>query len=151
MDARNTYQLPSTGQLPFTSVKPPAPPVNGSGQPAFKNLTKSQRAALAVAVIRGEAGLRPTLQVVAKALGVSVTYVEAAQKLPPEQLRQLRRGELTISELKHRRRRHPRRRPRWPMSWRGGSPPPRRNTPLSSAVWAWPRLAVPSRPISAEI
>jgi hypothetical protein len=73
MDARTTYQLPSTGQPPSTGVKQPAgSPINGQGRPAFKKLTKSQKAALAVAVIRGEASLRPTLEVVSKALNVSV-------------------------------------------------------------------------------
>jgi hypothetical protein len=77
-----------------------APTINGRGRRAFKHFTKSQRAALAVAVIRGEAGLRPTLGVISRALGVSVPYIEAALKLPPEQLRRLRRGELTVSETK---------------------------------------------------
>jgi hypothetical protein len=95
MDAFATYQPPA-----INVKQSAAPPINGRGRPAFKNLTKSQRAALAVAVIRGEAGLLPTLGVVSKALEVSVPYIEAAGKLPPEQLRQLRRGELTISETK---------------------------------------------------
>ena len=83
------------------AVKPAAaPPINGQGRPAFERLSKSQRAALAVAVLRGEATLRPTLQVVARALQVSTTYIEMALKLPPEQLRQLRRGELTLAETK---------------------------------------------------
>jgi hypothetical protein len=90
-----TYRLPST-----TVKQPPAPLINGPGRQAFKHLTKSQRAALAVAVIRGDAGLLPTLGVVSKALGVSIPYIEAAARLSPEQLRQLRRGELTISETK---------------------------------------------------
>ena len=95
--------------LDVTTYRPPcttvnkqstAPLINGPGRRAFKHLTKSQRAALAVAVIRGEAGLRPTLGVVSKALEVSVPYIEVAMKLSPEQLRQLRRGELTVSKTK---------------------------------------------------
>jgi hypothetical protein len=89
-----TYK-PST-----TIVKVPVLPVNGQGRPALKRLTKSQRAALAVAVIRGEAGLKPTLPVVSRALDVSVTYIEMAARLSPEQLRQLRRGEIALAELK---------------------------------------------------
>ena len=46
----------STYSVPVTSVKQlPSPPINGQGHPAFERLSKSQRAALAVAVIRGEA------------------------------------------------------------------------------------------------
>ena len=69
-----------TSYRPFSAaVKPlPAPPVNGRGRPAIERLTKSQRAALGVAVLRGEACLRPTLKVVARALGVSATYIETA-------------------------------------------------------------------------
>ena len=44
--------------------------------------------------------MRPTLQVVSGALDVSQTYIEQARKLPPEQLGQLRRGEITLAELK---------------------------------------------------
>jgi hypothetical protein len=95
MDAALSYRLP------FASVKPlPASPVNGQGRPAVERLSKSQRAALGVAVMRGEASLRPTLKVVARALGVSATYIEAAARLSDEQLRQLRRGELTLADLK---------------------------------------------------
>jgi hypothetical protein len=36
---------------------------------------------------------------VARALGVSVTYIEMAARLAPHQLRQVRRGELTLAEL----------------------------------------------------
>jgi hypothetical protein len=91
----------TTYRLPSATVKQPAGPlINGPGQRALKHLTKSQRAALAVAVIRGEANLRPTLGVVSKALEVSIPYIEAAMKLPPERLRQLRRGGLTVSETK---------------------------------------------------
>jgi hypothetical protein len=90
-----------TYPLPVAGVKQPAAsPINGQGRPAFERLTKSQRAALGVAVMRGEASLRPTLKVVARALGVSTTYIEQAARLSPEQLRQVRRGELTISETK---------------------------------------------------
>jgi hypothetical protein len=95
MDALATYQAS------FTDVKQSAaPPINGQGRPAFERLTKSQRVALAVAVMRGEANLRPTLKVVARALEVSATYIEQAARLSPEQLRQVRRGELTLAELK---------------------------------------------------
>jgi predicted aconitase len=90
--------------------------INGPGQRALKHLTKSQRAALAVAVIRGEANLRPTLGVVSKALEVSIPYIEAALKLSPEQLRQLcgaasspfpkRVGAGFTSEADHPRRHH---------------------------------------------
>jgi hypothetical protein len=83
-----------------TIVKVPVLPVNGQGRPALTRLTKSQKAALAVAVIRGEASLKPTLDLVARALGVSTTYVETAAKLSPDQLRQLRRGELTLADVK---------------------------------------------------
>jgi hypothetical protein len=94
MDAMTAYKPPAA------SVKQmAAPPINGQGRPAFKRLTKSQLAALGVAVMRGEASLRPTLKVVARALGVSTTYIEAAAKLPPEQLRQLSRGELTLADV----------------------------------------------------
>ena len=89
-----------TYKSPIPIVKPLAPPVNGQGKPAIERLTKSQRAALGVAVMRGEARLRPTLKVVSGALGVSTTYLEAAMKLPPQELRQLERGELTLAEVK---------------------------------------------------
>ena len=89
-----------TYPLPTISVKPPAPPINGPGRPAFKRLTKSQLAALAVAVLRGEKTLRPTVWLVSKALGVSTPYIETAMKLSPEQLRQMDRGELTIPQVK---------------------------------------------------
>jgi hypothetical protein len=76
-----------TYPLPVAGVKQPAAsPINGQGRPAFERLTKSS--------------LRPTLKVVARALGVSTTYIEQAARLSPEQLRQVRRGELTISETK---------------------------------------------------
>jgi hypothetical protein len=89
-----------TYPLPATSVKVPAAPINGQGRRAFKHLTKSQRAALGIAVMRGEASLLPTLQVVARALEVSATYIEQAARLSPEQLRQVRRGELTLADVK---------------------------------------------------
>jgi hypothetical protein len=92
-----TYAVPALKVKPSA---PPPPPINGQGRPAFERLTQSQKAALGVAVIRGEAGLKPTLKVVARALGVSVTYIEAAARLSPELLRQVRRGELTLAELK---------------------------------------------------
>ena len=88
-----TYKLP-------VATKATAPAVNGQGRPAFANLTKSQKAALGVAVIRGEASLRPTLGVVAAALDVSVTYIEYALKLSPEQLRLVRQGRLTLADTK---------------------------------------------------
>ena len=74
--------------------------VNGRGQPNFRKLSKSQRAVLAVAVIRGEAALQPTLRVVSGALNVSITYIEAALKLTPEQLRQVRWGYLKLADFK---------------------------------------------------
>jgi hypothetical protein len=74
--------------------------VNGPGQPAFRRWSKSRRAAFAVAVLRGEVELRPTLHVVAKALDVSVTYVKAERNLSPEQLNQVRKGWVTLTDLK---------------------------------------------------
>jgi hypothetical protein len=90
-----TYQVP-TETVKHTAVRP----VNGHGRRAFKHLSKSQRAALAVAVIRGEASLQPTLAVVSRALDVSITYVETAAKLSPEELRQVRQGKVTLAGLK---------------------------------------------------
>jgi hypothetical protein len=82
-------------------VKQPAVPlINGPGRRALKHLTKSQRAALAVAVTRGEVGLQPTLGVVSRALGVPRTYIETAAKLSPDQLRQVRQGWCTLANLK---------------------------------------------------
>jgi hypothetical protein len=89
-----------TYSVPPTVVKVPVRPVNGHGRRAFKHLSKSQRAALAVAVIRGEAALQPTLRVVSGALNVSITYIGAALKLTPDQLRQLRWGYLTLADFK---------------------------------------------------
>jgi hypothetical protein len=91
-----TYQPFSTIVKHTTAVRP----VNGHGRRAFKHLSKSQRAALAVAVVRGEASLQPTLDVVSRALDVSRTYVETAAKLSSEQLRQLRQGKVTLADLK---------------------------------------------------
>jgi hypothetical protein len=88
----------ATYQVPSTDVKQPA--INGQGRPAFRRLSKSQRAALGVAVLNGEAMLRPTLEVVSRALGVSRTYVEMASKLSSEELRQVRQGRRTLSDLK---------------------------------------------------
>jgi hypothetical protein len=65
----------------------------------YKRLSKSEKAALAVDLMRGHATLRPTLAVISKALGISVTYIEAAAHLSPDQLRQVRDGALTISEV----------------------------------------------------
>jgi hypothetical protein len=101
LDVSTAYMSPIPDVKPLPApLKPPAPPINGQGRPAFERLTKSQRAALGVAVMRGEASLLPTLKVVAGALGVSVTYLEAAMKLAPQELRQLECGELTLAEEK---------------------------------------------------
>jgi hypothetical protein len=91
-----TYSTPTTNVKYTTAV----PPVNGHGRRAFKHRSKSQRAALAVAVMRGEAGLQPTLAVVSRALDVSITYIETASKLTPEELRQVRQGKVTLAGLK---------------------------------------------------
>jgi hypothetical protein len=88
-------------QTPSTIVKQPSVPViNGQGRRSLKYLTKSQRAAFAVAVLRGEAGLQPTLHVVSRALDVSITYIETASKLTPAELRQVRHGNATLGDLK---------------------------------------------------
>jgi hypothetical protein len=76
-------------------VKPSPVIIDGH---TYKPLSKSQKAALAVDILHGKVSLRPTLKVVAKALGVSVTYIEAAAHLSPEDLRRLRRGELTVPQ-----------------------------------------------------
>ena len=51
-------------------------------------------------MIRGEAALQPTLRVVSGALNVSITYIKAALKLTPEQLRQIRWGYRTLADFK---------------------------------------------------
>lgn len=89
-----------TYSAPPTVVKVPVRPVNGHGRRAFKHLSKSQRAALAVAVMHGEASLQPTLAVMSRALDVSITYIETASKLTPEELRQVRQGKVTLAGLK---------------------------------------------------
>ena len=91
----------STYQAPSAIVKQPTTPViNGPGHRALKRLTKSQRAAYAVAVLRGEVGLQPTLNVVAAAVGVSITYIGYALKLSSGELRLVRLGKLTLADLK---------------------------------------------------
>jgi hypothetical protein len=88
-------------QVPTSIVKQSkAPVINGPGHRGFKRLTKSQRAAFAVAVLRGEVGLQPTLGITSRALGVSITYIEAASKLSPEQLRRVRQGKVALADLK---------------------------------------------------
>ena len=91
-----TYPVPTTIVKHTAAVRP----VNGHGRRAFKHLSKSQRAALAVAVMRGEASLQPTLDVVSRALGVSRTYVETAARLSSAQLRDVRQGKVTLAGLK---------------------------------------------------
>jgi hypothetical protein len=40
------------------------------------------------------------LHVVSRALDVSITYIETASKLTPEELRQVRQGKATLGDLK---------------------------------------------------
>ena len=86
-------------QASTTSVKQLAAPVVRDRR-AFRHLTKSQRAAVAVAILRGEVKLQPTLQAVARVLDVSATYVGMAGKLSPEQLYRVRKGWLAIPRIR---------------------------------------------------
>jgi hypothetical protein len=76
-----------------------APPINGKGH-AYKHLTKSQRAVVGVDVLKGDTTLLATVAIVARALRVSASYIQAAERLPPEQQNQVRRGELTIPQAR---------------------------------------------------
>jgi len=55
-------------------------------------LTKAARAVLGAEILAGEHDLRPTAKLVANAVGCSVAYVEAAQKLSPAERDKVRRG-----------------------------------------------------------
>jgi hypothetical protein len=92
LDTLTSYQVPAKQST--------VPVINGQGHRAFKHLTKSQRAALAIAVIRGEAGLQATRSVVSRVLDVSIPYITAASKLSPEQLREVRQGKMTLADFK---------------------------------------------------
>jgi hypothetical protein len=81
---------------PTTTVKVPLRAIDGH---TYSRLTKSQLAALAVSVLRGTVALRPTVRSVGAVLNVSPTYIAAAEKLSPDQLRQLRRGEVTLRDV----------------------------------------------------
>jgi hypothetical protein len=112
-----------TYQVPTPIVKQSTVPViNGQGRRSLKYLTKSQRAAFAVAVLRGEVGLQPTLHVVSRALDVSITYIETASKFSPAELREVRQGRLTLGDLKP-----------------AATPEPRKPavTPDDIATWWW--------------
>jgi hypothetical protein len=82
--------------FPTKTVKPLPAVIDGG---TYRSLTKSQKAALGVEIMRGRASLRPTYEVVARALGVSVSYVSVAARLTPDQLHRVHAGTLTISEL----------------------------------------------------
>jgi hypothetical protein len=70
------------------------------GRRTYGHMSKSQKAALAVEVLQGRATLRPTIRTVGAAIGVSPAYIEAAAKLSPRELHQLRAGYRTLQELR---------------------------------------------------
>jgi len=57
-----------------------------------KKLTKAARAILSAEILAGECALKPTVKLVAAALGTSVAYVQAAKKLTPNQRQAVRTG-----------------------------------------------------------
>jgi hypothetical protein len=56
-------------------------------------LPKAVRAILGAEILAGERDLHPTVKLVAEAVGCSVAYVQAAQKLTPAQRQAVRRRE----------------------------------------------------------
>lgn len=63
-------------------------------------LTKAQRAVLGAKALRGEVELKPTAKLIAAAVGCSVTYVQAAKKLPSEEQEAVNAGHRPLIEPK---------------------------------------------------
>jgi hypothetical protein len=81
---------------PVVSVKPPVPTIDGH---TCAGLTKSQRAVLAAQILAGAANLRPTIKIVAAAVGVSPTYVMQAARLSQSAQWRVRHGAVSLREL----------------------------------------------------
>jgi uncharacterized protein (UPF0262 family) len=81
----------------YTSPRPLSSDGTQVDRLSYRRMTKSQRAALAVNVIRGILTLRPTMRVVAAAMKVCPDYVARAKALSPPELQALRLGQRTLS------------------------------------------------------
>jgi hypothetical protein len=58
-----------------------------------RKLSKAVRAVIGAEILAGEHDLRPTKKLLATAIGCSVAYLQAAQKLSPAERQAVRRGE----------------------------------------------------------
>jgi hypothetical protein len=58
-----------------------------------RKLSKAVRAVIGAEILAGEHDLRPTKKLLATAIGCSVAYLQAAQKLSPAERLAVRRGE----------------------------------------------------------